>query len=82
MTHLLKVAKKRSLELALTVIVRIEGLEDLVQTFVKVSPKVLKWSEVPDTFADVCRIVIIGFDRIGAVKLGDDVIYSYLYVEY
>jgi hypothetical protein len=82
MTRLLKVAKKRSLELALTVIVRIEGLEDLVQMFIEVSPKVLEWSEVPDTFADVRRIVMIGFDHVGAVKLGDDVIYSYLYVKY
>ena len=52
-------------------IVTIEGLEDFVQMFVEVGPKVLEWSKVLDTLTDVCHIMMVGFDHIGAIKLGN-----------
>ena len=36
-------------------------------------PKVLKGTKVPDTLADVRRVVMVGFDNPGSIKLRDNV---------
>ena len=69
MTSLLELIEERRLQLALPMVVGVEGFEDSVQALEKECPEVVKWAKVPRAIGNVSCIVVIWFDNAGSVEL-------------
>jgi hypothetical protein len=69
LTSLLELIEECRLQLALPVVVGVEGFEDSVQALEKECPEVVKWAKVPCTIGNVSCIVVIWFDNARSVEL-------------
>ena len=72
-THLLELTKKSHFKLTLGMIIGLERLKNFVQPLILKSPEVVKRPEIAHIFADMCCVVVIGFDYPRSIKLDSKV---------
>jgi hypothetical protein len=58
-TSLLELAEEGRLQLALSVVVGVERLEDSVQALEEECPEIVKWAKVTCTISDMSRVMVV-----------------------
>jgi len=70
LTSPLELAEEHRLQLAVPMVVGVEGLENSVQAFEEECPEVMKWAKVPCTIGNMSCIMMVWLDNAGSIKLG------------
>jgi hypothetical protein len=58
------------LQLALSVVVGVERLEDSVQALEEECPEIVKWAKVMCTISDMSCVMVVWLDNTGSIELG------------
>ena len=69
LTHLLKLTEESGFQVTLAMVVGLERLENFVETLIEERPEIVQRPEVPHTFANVSRVVMVRLNDARTIKL-------------
>jgi len=70
LTSLLELTKEGHLQLALSMVVGVERLEDSVQALEKECPEIIKWAKVMCTISNMSCVMVVWLNNTGSIELG------------
>jgi hypothetical protein len=70
LTSLLELTEEGHIQLALSVVVGVERLEDSVQMLEEECPEIVKWAKVTCTISDMSRIMVVWVNNTRSIELG------------
>jgi hypothetical protein len=70
LTSLLELTEEGHLQLALSIVVGVERLEDSVQALKEECPEIVKWAKVTCTISNISRVMVVWLDNTRSIELG------------